>query len=130
MKQLLVALSLALSGILNAQSLQFSQVKLVTNQETVPAGKVWKLTGCAYSSNITGMISTGQGAGVSSNSDALIQINGQNRAVRSVRAAGGYNHASGVVWETHWPLWLPAGANLSAGTGVGEISVIEFTVVP
>ncbi len=130
MKRLLALLLLCFAGMLHAQSLQFSQVKLVTNQETVPAGKVWKLTGCAYSSNITGMISTGQSAGVSSNSDAFIQINGQNRAVRSVRAAGGFNHASGVVWETNWPLWLPAGATLSAGSGVGEISVIEFTVVP
>ena len=130
MKQLLVFFFFGLGSMLHAQSLQFSQVKLVTNQETVPAGKVWKLTGCGYSATISGMVSTGQGSGASSNSDHFILINGQNRAVRSVRAAGGYNHASGVVWETHWPLWLPSGATLSAGSGVGEISVIEFTVVP
>jgi hypothetical protein len=30
----------------------------------------------------------------------------------------------------HFPLWIPAGTSLAAGSNVGEISVIEFIVQP
>ncbi|NBN99205.1 MAG: hypothetical protein EBV19_08240, partial [Flavobacteriia bacterium] len=35
-------------GFLAQGNLQFNQVKLVTNQETVPVGKVWKVESVIY----------------------------------------------------------------------------------
>ena len=127
MKINLLCLLLLFPLVLPAQTLAFSQVKTVTQVETVPANKVWKLN---YSSILAGVVSSGSGSGTYSNSDAYIVLNNQSVAVRSSRSGGGYYHAAGFVWESAWPLWLQAGTSLAAGTGVNAISVIEFTIVP
>ena len=130
MKINLLFLLLLFPFVLPAQTLAFSQVKTVSQVETVPANKVWKLNGCFYSSILAGVVSSGSGSGSYSNSDAYIVLNNQSVAVRSSRSGGGYYHAAGFVWESAWPLWLQAGTSLAAGTGVHAISVIEFTIVP
>jgi hypothetical protein len=111
---------------LSGQTLQFNQVKLVASQETVPAGKVWKLNGCFYSSGLPSNVQTGASQGTIVNSDALIVVNGQNTIVRSSRSTG----ISSTNWEQTWPMWISAGYSLSAGSQVREISVIEFNIVP
>jgi len=130
MKNLVFLLLCFLPLVLPAQTLAFSQVKTVTQVETVPANKVWKLNGCFYSNLLAGVVSSGSGSGTYSNSDAYILVNNQSVAVRSSRSGGGYYHASGFVWESAWPLWLQAGSTLAASSGVLSVSVIEFTIVP
>jgi len=134
MKPILMSFLLALlsdfSPSAMAQSLAFSQVKTVSQAETVPANKVWKLNGCFYNALLSGIVSSGSGSGTYSNSDAYILVNNQSVAVRSSRSGGGYYHAAGFVWEMAWPMWLQAGSTLAASTGVLSVSVIEFTIVP
>jgi hypothetical protein len=125
-----IAVVLLLQGRIAAQSLAFSQVKTISQAETVPANKVWKLNGCFYNALLSGIVSSGSGSGTYSNSDAYILVNNQSVAVRSSRSGGGYYHAAGFVWEMAWPMWLQAGTTLAASTGVLSISVIEFTIVP
>jgi hypothetical protein len=49
MKKLFLFTFLILSTLTSAQgNLQFNQVKLVTNTETVPVGKVWKIESVIY----------------------------------------------------------------------------------
>ena len=126
----LLALLSGFSPSATAQSLAFSQVKTVSQVETVPANKVWKLNGCFYNTLLSGIVSSGSGSGTYSNSDAYILVNNQSVAVRSSRSGGGYNHTAGFVWEMSWPMWLQAGSTLAASTGVLSVSVIEFTIVP
>jgi hypothetical protein len=134
MKPILMSFLMALlsdfSPSAMAQSLAFSQVKTVSQAETVPANKVWKLNGCFYNALLSGIVSSGTGSGTYSNSDAYILVNNQSVAVRSSRSGGGYYHAAGFVWEMAWPMWLQAGSTLAASTGVLSVSVIEFTIVP
>jgi len=130
MKINLLCLLLLFPLVLPAQTLAFSQVKTVTQVETVPANKVWKLNGCFYSNLLAGVVSSGSSSGTYSNSDAYILVNNQSVAVRSSRSGGGYYHAAGFVWESAWPLWLQAGSTLAASSGVLSVSVIEFTIVP
>lgn len=125
-----IAVVLFSQGRIAAQSLAFSQVKTVSQVETVPANKVWKLNGCFYNALLSGIVSSGSGSGTYSNSDAYILVNNQSVAVRSSRSGGGYYHAAGFVWEMSWPMWLQAGSTLAASTGVLSVSVIEFTIVP
>jgi len=125
-----IAVVLFSQGRIAAQSLAFSQVKTVSQVETVPANKVWKLNGCFYNALLSGIVSSGSGSGTYSNSDAYILVNNQSVAVRSSRSGGGYYHAAGFVWEMSWPMWLQAGSTLAASTGVLSVSVLEFTIVP
>jgi hypothetical protein len=125
-----IAVVLLSQGSIAAQSLAFSQVKTISQAETVPANKVWKLNGCFYNALLSGIVSSGSGSGTYSNSDAYILVNNQSVAVRSSRSGGGYYHAAGFVWEMAWQMWLQAGSTLAASTGVLSISVIEFTIVP
>jgi hypothetical protein len=32
--------------------------------------------------------------------------------------------------NSSFPFWLPAGTTLAAGSGIGLISVIEFSIIP
>jgi hypothetical protein len=107
------------------QNLQFNQVILVnTTAQTVPSGKVWKITGFMPS---IGFRST---SGSTSPYEYLIQVNGVNR----VFGHGSYMNTSyGVAFpisNINSEFWLPAGTTLAAGSNVGEISVIEFNIVP
>ena len=90
-----------------AQTLQFSQVLLVSTTQTVPANKVWKVEGVmpVYNGNAINQIS----------------INSTSIVVSTF----GYTLSGNA-----FPLWLPAGTTLAAGSNVFQVSVIEFTVVP
>jgi hypothetical protein len=113
------------TSFLNAQgNLQFNQVKWVFAQETVPAGKVWKIESVMYSASV-GSVSS------SLNQDDQIKIDGSPYTVRSARSGnGGYSAASYFVWEQQYPMWLYAGQTLQAWVNVGRINVIEFNIIP
>ena len=107
---LLIALWFSLVSInktVQAQTLQFSQVLLVSTTQTVPANKVWKVEGVMPVFNGTAI--------------NQISINSTNIVVSAV----GYTLSGNA-----FPLWLPAGTTLAAGSNVFRVSVIEFTVVP
>ena len=97
-----------------AQTLQFSQVLLVSTTQTVPANKVWKVEGVMPVANCSG-----QGGSCYS----MVSINGNSVP---------FGSWSGLVFYpcVDNPLWLPAGTILAAGSNVFRVSVIEFTVVP
>jgi hypothetical protein len=111
-------------------NLQFNQVKLVSSQETVPAGKVWKIENILPSVRPT---TTSWG---NATVDFIININNQAVYYLSSESKGnlGGNGTTGIAAITagigNSPLWIPAGTTLSAGTNVLSISVIEFNIIP
>lgn len=134
MRALFLFFALIYSG-LSAQTLQFSQVKVVTNSETVPGGKVWKVTSVFASSDLgtTGTTST-------TLLSKRVLINGQDVFVsgRSYRFQGATSSTTSATRTsdqsyglyTELPIWLPAGSTLASSTNSNGVSVIEFTVAP
>ena len=122
----LLAVLLGLCIKTEAQTLQFSQVKLVTTVETVPANKVWKIEGFFPSifSRYSGS------SGVTEGHIYNLVINGNTRPVGVSSFLNGNWGTSYAGSIGHFPLWIPAGTTLAAGSNVGEISVIEFNVIP
>jgi hypothetical protein len=126
---LLLILMVAAIAKIDAQTLQFSQVKKVTTVETIPHGKVWKLVSAPYQNDPI----HGAGAYTSSNPyvEAMqsILIDGNITYVQAIRFYdGSWTSFTGPTCQ--FPLWLPEGTTVAASTGVRFISVIEFTVVP
>jgi hypothetical protein len=110
---LLLACVLPIANKLQSQTLQFSQVLLISTVQTVPANKVWK---------VEAVIPDGPTMFNSNSLACRITINNHTTAISSY---------SGVaMYSFNQPLWLPAGTTLAAGTFTYRISVIEFTVVP
>ena len=117
----------------HAQStLQFSQALLVNSSTaTVPAGKVWKITGVFYSSQLPDPYCTGStSCGAIAAFNDVILIGGTSVTVRSVRSRGNTYQLTTYSWEQQFQHWLPAGTSLAASTGVLAISVLEFTIGP
>jgi hypothetical protein len=106
------------------QNLQFNQAKLVTSQETVPVGKVWKVE-----SVLGDVISSS----CSTQPMHKIIING-NQITVSQNTNIGFNTYcngwSGIVTVTKLPIWLPAGSTLASSFNVFSVNVIEFNIVP
>ena len=128
MKTLLVLVAFALGGLAWGQTLQFSQVLLVSsNTQTVPAGKVWKVENILASSSL--VASGNQTVNFSITVDntqvfvagANSQVNVYNQGVQSMSSTSN---------QLVQPIWLPAGSTLAAGQNVFRVSVIEFTVLP
>jgi hypothetical protein len=114
----------------SSQTLEFSQVKLVSTQETVPAGKVWKVEGVNYSLVFPSTAMTSSTSVTSSNTEATMILNGQSSTILAWRSRSGNFGSSNLLWEKEWPMWIPAGSTLEAGFGVLSFSVIEFTIAP
>jgi hypothetical protein len=135
---------------LKAQTLQFSQVKLVTTVETVPANKVWKIE-----SALSGEHRLPTSGTSFPTLSRFIKINGTDVCVQEYHTAGvglGFNGCcGGGFWmnntgqspnstQTHLvavqgepsklPIWLPAGSTLETSTRTLSISIIEFNIVP
>jgi hypothetical protein len=112
-------------------SLEFNQIKQVVNvQETVPAGKVWKVEGVMYNRGIPAPFCTGSTSCGNTNQVDQITVDGQNIVVREFESRGDYDQVNTVIWESKFPLWLGAGSTLQASTGVYAINVIEFNILP
>lgn len=99
----------------NSQTLQFSQVLLVTTTQTVPANKVWKIETVFPHASFSSSGGTGPIA------QLVINNNAGN--------VGHQRYDAGMSFMP-FPAWLPSGTTLAAGQYVHWISVIEFTVVP
>jgi len=102
-----------------SQSLQFSQVLLVSSLDTVLQGKVWKITSFLASGNWLSSTNT------NSSNSVDVKIDGSTRllAVSKNRA-----HYSQQNSNAPFPIWLPSGTTLEPAINCGSLSVIEFTV--
>lgn len=102
-------------------SMEFSRVLLVETLDSVPQGKIWK---------VTNILPTLGGSGSS-----IIQVNGNDIVVAFSKGTVGYapNSNGAANNDYHYnglqgPYWLPEGTTLQAGTNVKYISVIEFNI--
>jgi hypothetical protein len=114
-------------------NLQFNQVKLVTAQETVPIGKVWKVESVIY--NIPEDLSGAQTSASTTCSSSTfrstaIEVDGVPTKVGLGTNTASYSNLTYTHTYTMLPLWLPAGATLSGGSCLNKVSVLEFSVVP
>ncbi|MCF8329893.1 MAG: hypothetical protein K9I37_06110 [Crocinitomicaceae bacterium] len=134
MKKLYFILFILLNQVAFSQgNLQFNQVKLVTAQETVPVGKVWKVESVIY--NIAEGSTTYQTGnyGNCTSSDynsAAIIVAGTPTKVGQGTTPLAYSSGAYVHSYTILPIWLPAGTTLSGGICLNKISVIEFNITP
>jgi hypothetical protein len=104
-------------------NLEFSQVKLVGIQETVPTGKVWKVE--SVLNNSTLQINTGTSS--PQNNATSILVNGTSVLIST---SWGSSYATSAVQSTQLPIWLPSGTTVAAGTNVFRISIVEFNQIP
>ena len=99
-------------------SMEFSRVLLVETLDSVPQGKIWK---------VSNILPTLNGSG-----STRIQVNGNDIVVSY--GASATTHAYNNVGHSYnynglqGPYWLPEGTTLQAGTNVQYISVIEFNI--
>jgi hypothetical protein len=114
---------LLLNKVYSQGNLQFNQVKLVSAIETVPAGKVWKVTN--YLPTPNGNYQFAQ-IGLA---EYLINING---VAMNLGRRAYYNSSYGLMDEVRHSgdIWLAAGTTLSVVQNIAHLSVIEFNIVP
>lgn len=120
------------------KSLEFSQVKLVSTEETVPDDHVWKVVGVAGDRVVLHQSYTHSWAPPPPIEPVrnIIIINGNDVDVGKTSVGGGAGYgASSVAYNTIYsssptslPLWLPEQTSLEAGDNVHYVSVIEFKV--
>lgn len=113
---------------LKSQTLQFSQVLLVTTVQTVPANKVWKVEGFMPSQSLIAPWQNTVNFSILVNNSQIFVAGAFHS--HTTNGSGGVAQAGYSANLTFQPLWLPAGTTLAAGTNVFGVSVIEFTVVP
>jgi len=114
---------------------------LVSTQETVPVGKIWKLENYRPTvslANDLNRLSNQATAGGAKN--FVILVNGtpvylQTTLTREVGRNDGYWNQDGYATSSDFkifdaPIWFPAGTTLAASTNVGFIGVMEFNVIP
>ena len=115
----------SLGNTSQAQTLQFSQVLLVTSSQTVPANKVWKVE--SYTPSAVYALHSG------TPQTHAILVNNLSRIVGMTAGFNG-NYSSSSVHDAYsfksFPMWLPSNTTLAVSTGVAQLSVVEFTVVP
>lgn len=115
------------SGLsLQSQSLAYSQALLIGNVgQTVPANKVWKVESFLPTTvKVTSTFPTAFN----------MVVNGSPFPVGH-SAFGNTSGNNAEAWSSSmvnnsFPFWLPSGTTLAAGTGIGLISVIEFSILP
>ena len=99
-------------------SMEFSRVLLVETLDSVPQGKIWK---------VSNILPTLNGSG-----STRIQVNGNDIVVSYGASATTYAYNNvGHSYNYNGlqgPYWLPEGTTLQAGTNVQYISVIEFNI--
>lgn len=115
-------------------TLQFNTVRLITNSQSVPTGKVWKVESVLSSSNLQPSFA---GCGSIASSSQVISVGGSNVTVSTAMHVHGSGTCSTGQGQslvhadvTRLPIWLPAGTSLAPGTNVSSISVLEFNVIP
>jgi len=121
-------------SLLRAQSLQFSRVLLLSSEQTVPQGYIWKIESCL------GVRTTSSGgSSMQTPPDShLILINSVPISVATngygTIAADGSNssywYGSKTEVCTTMPIWLPEGTTVNISSNVNFISIVEFKIIP
>ena len=117
-KLLFILLTTFLSSGIYAQgnNLQFSQAILVeSTSQTVPSGKVWKVVSVQR--------------GDHDNYTTKIEINGADIYVGGGYQDGVTQHQRVTKFSETFPIWLPSGSTIKAGSGVQFVSVVEFNLI-
>ena len=100
-------------------SMEFSRVLLVETLDSVPQGKVWK---------VTNILQTHGGTGnrhISINGNDIVVSYGASSSTQSSGRIAGHSYNYNALQGAYW---LPEGTTLQAGTNVKYISVIEFNI--
>jgi len=120
-KKLIFLLLFVVPSISFSQNLEYSKVLLVSSIDTVPSGKVWK---------ITNVLPT-----LSSSGELKILVNGNDIVVAFSKGTysiyGTSTGTSAYNNDYHYnglqgAYWLPEGTTLQSSDNVQYISVIEF----
>lgn len=146
MRTILITLAIALlspSIGVGQPTLEFSRVVLVSAEETVPVGKVWKVEAALGPATTTSQNTNSLSTTPTLPSSHIILVNGSTVSISSQGYLGssitGTGNTSGTSLRlitvgkefcTSLPFWLPENSTLEAGSNVNAISVIEFTVNP
>jgi len=141
MKNIVISFSLFfLVNSLNAQNLQFGQVKIISNTDApqiVPAGKVWKIESVisdggqdSYPVQTSGAVQSFFGA---CGAPAFYYLyNGKYLAINSLPISFGVHSSGGIL--TSLPLWVPSSSTICMCTNASfcarGYSVIEFNIIP
>ncbi len=137
MKHVIICLLIGIGCSLKAQTLSYSRVILVeSNSQTVPLGHVWKVENAV--SSVPSQVNTAGWSSVpspTSHFQMVINGNAINISKVEMSSMAPFNSSqisytiNGLNQET-FPMWLPAGTTLAAGTNVRYLSVIEFKENP
>ena len=102
-----------------SQNLEYNKVLLVSNEQTVPIGKVWKITNVLP--NLTG---AGNLKILVNDIDIIVAFSHSTNgnAYNSNPQTNNHNYYSSL----NGAYWLPEGTTLKAADNVQYISVIEF----
>jgi hypothetical protein len=98
-------------------SMEFSRVLLVETLDSVPQGKIWKVSNILQTHGSLG----NRQISVNGNDITVSYSSGFNSTNWNFGYSYNYNALQG-------PYWLPEGTTLQAGTNVQYISVIEFNI--
>ncbi len=118
-------------------TLSFADVIMVdATPQTVPTGKIWKVES-AMGPHTEGTSYTNVATPVFPSAHNII-INSQTIGVGTMDSSLGFTSSSSGSRVTHmarstvttFPIWLPEGSTLAAGSNVTYVSVIEFDVIP
>ena len=116
-KKLIFLLLFIVPTISFSQNLEYSKVLLVSTIDTVPSGKVWKITNVLPVLEAAGKISI-----FVNNSEIITSFTYGNNGCSGCGVGNNQNYYTGL----NGAYWLPAGTSLSAGENTQYISVIEF----
>lgn len=121
------------TNFMYSQTLEFSQVKLVSAEETVPSGKVWKIENILPTTRLTSTAGTGSSIATATTTQSF-KVDGTIIYYATSDSRGTkYGNETGFTssaFSLSGPIWLPEGTKLEVATGIYALSVIEFTVVP
>ena len=98
-------------------SMEFSRVLLVETLDSVPQGKIWKVTNILQTHGSTG------NRQISVNGNNIVVSYSTSYVTSQAHASHSYNYNA-----LQGAYWLPEGTTLQAGTNVKYISVIEFNI--
>lgn len=129
MKILFLSLFTLLTSLLCAQgNLQFNQVlKIVDVNQTVPAGKVWKVESYHQAQvGISTSLPTTGCADLTRTRPYFVD----NVLYHQVQPIGNGNSSFASAASNKFPLWLRTGQTLRTSCPGDFLSVIEFNVIP
>ena len=129
MKNILLILTIAFSSTSFAQgNLQFNQViKVIDVNQTVPAGKVWKVE--SYHQQTVGLSTNMPTTGCGDLARPRPYYV-DNLMYHHINPIGNGNSSFASAATNEFPLWLSAGQLIRTSCPQDFLSVIEFNVVP